>query len=118
MKRVRLSRRVGAPLLAVLVLVVACGGSASDEVAPACNGISPANLAYEQTAAGQCPTTPKLLTGTGTVGTGCSDATDCAPFCCQCPGTSMGADVAECSNGNCLDGSTACCLYQQQCAQQ
>jgi hypothetical protein len=25
--------------------------------------------------------------------------------------------VAECSNGNCLDGDTACCLFGLQCAQ-
>jgi hypothetical protein len=58
-----------------------------------------------------------MLTGTGVEGTACSDPTDCAPTCCACPGTSTGADVAECSNGNCLDGATACCLYALQCAQ-
>jgi hypothetical protein len=106
-------------LLAACALVVACGSNSeqTDEVAPACSGVSPANLAYEQTPAGQCPKTPTLLTGTGTVGTPCSSADDCAPVCCSCPGTSTGADVAECNNGNCLDGATECCLYQQQCAQ-
>jgi hypothetical protein len=105
-------------LLAGGFLLAACGSTPdSDAIAPACNGVSPANLTYEQTQAGECPTTPTLLTGKATVGTPCSEATDCAPVCCQCPGTTTGADVAECSNGNCLDGATACCLYALQCAQ-
>jgi hypothetical protein len=114
--RARASGRTG--LTATAMLVAACGASSqNDAAAPACNGVSPANLAYEQTTAGQCPATPTILTGTGTVGTSCSDPTDCAPVCCTCPGSHASADVAECSNGNCLDGATACCLYALQCAQ-
>jgi hypothetical protein len=100
------------------LLVAACESTTADDVvAPACNGVSAENLQSEQTPAGQCPTHPMILTGTGVVGTACSDPTDCAPVCCSCPGTTTGADVAECSGGNCLDGSTACCLYALQCAQ-
>jgi hypothetical protein len=104
-------------LPAGFLLIAACGSATDDVVAPACQGVSPVNLQDEQTPAGQCPAHPMTLTGTGVVGTACSDATDCAPVCCTCPGTSTAADVAECSNGNCLDGNTACCLYAQQCAQ-
>jgi len=105
-------------LCGVVLLVAACtSSSADDAVAPACKGVSPENLQYEQTPAGQCPSHPTTLTGTGVVGTACSEATDCAPVCCTCPGTSTGAAVAECSSGNCLDGNTTCCLYAQQCAQ-
>jgi hypothetical protein len=104
--------------LAAALVVAACGeGEQTDEVAPACNGVSPANLIAEQTTAGECPQNPSTLTGKGTAGQQCSDSTDCAPFCCSCPGTNQGADVAECSNGNCLDGSTTCCLYALQCGQ-
>jgi hypothetical protein len=100
------------------VLVAACGSTTTDDVvAPSCNGVSPANLESEQTQAGQCPTHPTILTGTGLEGDACSDPTDCLPTCCTCPGTTTGADVAECSNGNCLAGDTACCLYALQCAQ-
>jgi hypothetical protein len=100
------------------LLVVACGGSPTeDPVAPACSGVSPANLATEQTPAGQCPSHPTILIGTGVEGDACSEPTDCAPVCCSCPGEGTGALVAECNNGNCLDGATECCLYAQQCAQ-
>ena len=110
--------RTWATALAAALLVVACGqGEQEDEVAPACNGVSPANLVSESTQAGQCPQDPTTLTGQATVGQQCSDATDCAPTCCSCPGTSGGADVAECNNGNCLDGATACCLFALQCGQ-
>jgi hypothetical protein len=110
--------RAGGAIGGVCLLVAACGSSTADDVAaPSCDGVSPANLEYEQTPAGQCPAHPTMLTGTGMVGDACSDATDCLPTCCTCPGTSTGAAVAECSNGNCLDGNTACCLYGLQCAQ-
>jgi hypothetical protein len=100
------------------LLVVACGSSATDdEVAPACRGVSPENLQYEQTPAGQCPAQPMTLTGMGSEGDSCSTATDCAPAKCTCPGTTECAYVAECAGGNCLDGETACCLYGLQCAQ-
>lgn len=96
--------------------LAACNDAASSDVnAPACNGVSPSTLTSEQTPSGQCPQNPTTLTGTGTEGTACSDPTDCAPVCCQCPGTSQGAAVAECNGGNCLDGATVCCLYGLQC---
>ena len=107
----------GAGVAAVL-LVVACGdGAPVDATGPACRGVSPATLEMDQTPAGQCPSPPKNLTGTGASGTPCSQAADCAPVCCTCPGAGVSADVAECSNGDCLDGATACCLYALQCAQ-
>lgn len=106
-------------VLAAGLLVAACGGSSAptDATGPACNGVSPASLVAEQTQAGQCPATPTTLTGTGAAGTACSDPSACAPVCCTCPGAAASADVAECYQGNCLDGSTACCLYAGQCAQ-
>jgi hypothetical protein len=99
-------------------VVAACSSSdsADDSVGPACNGVSATGLAMEQTAAGQCPASPRTLTGTATVGQACSDSTDCAPLCCQCEAGGS-AVVAQCSNGNCLDGSTTCCLYSAQCGQ-
>jgi hypothetical protein len=110
-------RRAGGWLF-VGVLVAACGTNSTDDTAaPACNGVSPAELVAEQTPEGQCPTHPTVLIGTGTEGSACSASSDCAPACCACPGASTGADVAECANGNCLDGETACCLYAQQCGQ-
>lgn len=104
--------------ITVAAVAAACSSSdaENDPVGPVCSGESPNGLAMEQTAAGQCPTSPKTLTGTATVGQACSDATDCAPVCCQCAAGGSAA-VAQCENGNCLDGSTTCCLYSQQCGQ-
>ncbi|HEY3820022.1 MAG TPA: hypothetical protein VGL81_22810 [Polyangiaceae bacterium] len=100
------------------LLVAACTSSAADdEIAPACGGVSPANLESEEAPDGGCPASPMTLIGMGGVGDACSDPTDCAPAKCTCPGTTGCAWVAECSNGNCLDGNTACCLYGLQCAQ-
>jgi hypothetical protein len=99
------------------VLVVACGNSETDDIAaPACKGVSPAGIQYDEEADGGCLAHPVTLLGTGSEGDSCSQATDCAPAQCTCPGTTTCAWVAECSNGNCLDGDTACCLYGLQCA--
>jgi|ERR1700722_6267184 hypothetical protein len=94
----------------------ACGATpANDSDYPACNGISPAGLASEQTSAGACPAHPTMLTGKGVVGAVCGSAADCLPQCCGCTNGTK-ALVAQCSNGSCLDGSDTCCLFQQQCA--
>jgi hypothetical protein len=99
------------------LVVAACSqGSSTSAYGPACNGVSPAGLTTEATPDGQCPSQPTHLTGTATVGQPCSDPAACAPTCCTCPGTGTKALVAHCSNGNCLDGATACCLFSQQCA--
>jgi hypothetical protein len=100
------------------LLAVACGDEAEDVTAPACNGVSPANIQYDEAVdGGACPDQPVTLLGTESEGDSCSEATDCAPTKCMCPGTTTCAWVAECSNGNCLDGNTACCLFGLQCAQ-
>ncbi|HEY6464186.1 MAG TPA: hypothetical protein VIY73_28660 [Polyangiaceae bacterium] len=99
------------------LVVAACTSSTQDEAAPACGGTSPENLVSETApSGGSCPSNPQTLVGTGTEGQSCSSSSDCAPECCPCPGTGTSALVAEC-NGNCVAGSTACCLYQQQCGQ-
>jgi len=104
--------------IAAAGILAACSNDAStDEDAPACSGVSEVGLATEQTPAGQCPTSPKMLTGTGIAGSSCSQSTDCAPWCCTCSGTGGGSDVAQCSGGTCLDQLTTCCLYLQQCGQ-
>ena len=110
---------VALALAALAVVLVACSSSdaADDDVGPACNGVSATGVAIEQTQAGKCPMPPATLTGTATFGQPCSDSTDCAPFCCTCPGSGAQASVAQCSHGNCLDGSTTCCLFAEQCAQ-
>ncbi|MGD0527105.1 MAG: hypothetical protein ABSE49_18320 [Polyangiaceae bacterium] len=100
------------------LLIVACTSNPEeDEVAPACNGVSPTGIQYDQLADGGCLAHPVTLLGSGGEGDSCSEATDCAPAKCTCPGTTTCAWVAECSNGNCLDGDTACCLYGLQCSQ-
>jgi hypothetical protein len=100
------------------LLAVACGNSETDdEVAPACRGVSAVGIQYDEEADGGCLAHPVTLLGTAGVGDSCSVATDCAPTRCGCAGSSTCAWVAECSNGNCLDGDTACCLYGLQCAQ-
>jgi hypothetical protein len=103
-----------AGLIALAAIVVACSSS-DDEVAPACNGVSPVGLATEQTQDGQCPTSPTMLTGMVPAYAACSQSTDCAPFKCTCPGSNDCAYVAQCEGSNCLDGATTCCLYSQQC---
>src|SRR5579863_1168813 len=105
--------------VALATIVAACGASnaSTDSIAPACNGFALVGLAVEQTQAGQCPTSPMNLTGTVSTNAACSQSTDCAPFKCTCPGTGDCAYVAQCANGNCLDGSDTCCLYSQQCGQ-
>lgn len=100
------------------LLVVACTSDAEeDEIAPACSGVSPAGIQYDEDSDGGCLAHPVTLLGSAGEGDSCSQATDCAPTKCTCPGTSTCAWVAECSNGNCLSGDTACCLYGLQCAQ-
>ena len=108
--------RAGWPLLVGAFVLVACSTTTQDdENYPACNGVSPADLATEATAAGACPTHPKTLIGTATVGSPCAQASDCMPYCCMCPNAGS-ADVAQCSNGSCLDGDTTCCLFALQCS--
>jgi hypothetical protein len=104
------------PAAFVVLVLAACSSSAQDDTLyPACNGISPAGLASESTSKGACPTSPTMLTGKATVGTACSTAADCLPYCCSCT-NGTGALVAQCSNGSCLDGNDTCCLFTHQCA--
>jgi hypothetical protein len=105
--------------VALAAILVACSAStaSTDPNVPACEGYSAVGLATEQTPAGQCPSSPMMLTGTLSAYSACSQATDCAPFRCDCSGTGDCAFVAQCSNGTCLDGANTCCLYSQQCGQ-
>ena len=94
--------------------LVACSNDAAeDPYAPVCNGASGAGL-YTEAVAGECPAHPVTLTGKAMEGDACSVSTDCAPTCCSCPAQGS-TDVAVCSNGSCLDGATACCLYAMGC---
>jgi hypothetical protein len=104
-------------ILAGTLVLLACNSTTTqdDTVYPACNGVSPEGLATEATSAGACPAHPKTLVGTATVGSPCGQSTDCQPYCCQCPNGGS-SDAAECSNGNCLDGDTTCCLFAAQCS--
>jgi hypothetical protein len=104
--------------IALAAILVACSSSdtSTDDDAPACSGASSNGLVTEQTQAEECPTSPMMLTGTVGYGGSCSQAKDCAPYCCTCP-AGGGADAAQCSNGTCLDQQTTCCLYALQCGQ-
>jgi hypothetical protein len=111
-----MNRGVAAWPGAVAVLVAACASTtAQDAMYPACNGEPSAGLATESTSSGLCPAHPTSLVGTGTLGASCTQASDCAPICCQC-GNGQGAAVAQCANGGCLGGADTCCLYARQCA--
>ena len=111
-----MSRGAASSAGAVAVLVAACASTVQqDAMYPACNGAPSAGLATESTSSGQCPSHATSLVGTGTLGAPCTQATDCAPTCCQC-GNGQGSAVAQCANGSCLDGADTCCLYARQCA--
>jgi hypothetical protein len=56
-----------------------------------------------------------MLVGQEPVGTACSSAADCKPYCCPCTSGKQ-ALAAQCSNGSCLDGNDTCCLYASQCS--
>ena len=109
----------GAALVAAAVALAAaaCGGGTSDSgpTVTACNGISPVGLESESTMAGQCPSKPTVLTGTGGPGSQCQSAADCLAVCCSCAGGAHGAVAAMCNNGNCLDANDVCCLYSEGC---
>ena len=50
----------------------------------------------------ECPSSPKILTGTAAEGATCKDGTDCAPTCCECAtGTTGSWLAAECVDGEC-----------------
>jgi hypothetical protein len=61
----------------------------------------------EQTGAGGCPTAPKIVVGTGAVGSTCTTAADCAPICCACTTGVGNWAAAECRNDKC-DTVDAC----------
>jgi len=101
-------------ILAGAASLAACGTSAqTDPLAPACGGNPPVGLASESSG-GQCPAHAASLTGTLAAGSPCSQATDCAPACCQCT-NGQHALAAQCANGTCLDQGNTCCLYSRQC---
>lgn len=102
-------------VLSMLAMQVACGETATqDTLYPSCNDAPSDGLATEATSGGQCPAHPTTLIGTLTVGSPCTEAGDCKPYCCQCS-NGQGALVAQCAHGSCLDGSDTCCLYAEQC---
>lgn len=108
--------RTSLAIALVTLVFLACDTNTQDDALyPACNGNSPNGLATESTSAGACPTHPAILTGTATVGSPCSDSSDCKPYCCTCS-SGASALVAQCENGSCLDGNDTCCLYAQACS--
>src|SRR5580693_6022573 len=56
------------------LLIVACTSNPEeDEVAPACNGVSPTGIQYDQLADGGCLAHPVTLLGSGGEGDSCSE---------------------------------------------
>jgi hypothetical protein len=98
-------------------LLAACTATApqQDALYPSCNDAPTEGLASEATSRGQCPTHPTTLVGRGTVGSACSQASDCAPTCCTCS-SGQAALVAQCAHGSCLDATDTCCLFTSQCS--
>ncbi|HEY8040565.1 MAG TPA: hypothetical protein VIF15_12255 [Polyangiaceae bacterium] len=103
--------------IAAGVALAACNGGTSDSgpTVRSCRGVSAVGLETEATTASQCPASPAILTGKQGPGGQCGSSADCAPVCCSCPGGAKGADAALCSDGNCLDAATTCCLFALAC---